>query len=397
VYLVIVDGLGAEAATAARMPRLTAAAARPGGSWVTARAVMPTRTNANHASLLTGVFADVHGITGNWYGTGHAERELDAPELLDVETLFTTLARERPEARTVAAFAKGKLRRLFGAAPGQRAPTRSWSPPRSEVYAARDAETMAGFRALVAEAEPALGVVALADVDGAGHAHGPASAAYATAVAAADEQIGLLVDDLVRTGAWARSVVVVTADHGFEALHPGAAGHLEVAALAPPGVQLVSDGGVAHAYPGDGGPAGEAALRALVERARAHPGVAAVYARRAGLGAPAVPADWRLQHPRAGDVLLVAARGVTFVDGPTDPTRAFAGNHGSPRERAVPLVIAGGHPALRRMPAGTSASAVDVAPTIAALLGIPPPRRGDGARIPSGAGGRVLPVVAGGE
>src|SRR5262245_7106547 len=69
VILVIVDGLDAKAATSERMPRLTAAA-RESGSWLTADAVMPTRTNPNHTSLLTGAQPAAHGITGNWYWNG---------------------------------------------------------------------------------------------------------------------------------------------------------------------------------------------------------------------------------------------------------------------------------------------------------------------------------------
>src|SRR5678815_4176541 len=75
VYLVIVDGLDVEAGTPERMPHL-AAAVGTNGSWLTASAVMPTRTNPNHASLLTGVQPSAHGITGNYYWDGTAEREM---------------------------------------------------------------------------------------------------------------------------------------------------------------------------------------------------------------------------------------------------------------------------------------------------------------------------------
>lgn len=385
VYLVIVDGLGADAATPQRMPRL-AAAARGDGSWLAATAVMPTRTNPNHASVLTGTQPAGHGVTGNWYWTGSAGREMADPSLLEVETLFAAIERQRPALVTAAAFAKAKLRQLLVGS------DISWRPEHDDVYAARDDETMAGFRALVRTHRPAFAMVALADVDGFGHRYGPGAASYPAAVRHADQLIGALYDDLVAAGRWSRSVVFVTADHGFDALRSGGGGLIEPAAVVAGGAHLVSDGGVAHVY---AGPAGS--LEATIATARRHAGVAAVYARAPRPDAPPLPVAWRLDHPRTGDVLLVARPGFTFVGGPSDPTRRFRGNHGGPGERQVPLIVVGGHPVLRKAPAGFEPSVIDVAPTIARLLGIEPPRRRDVGPVAAADQGRVLTELIGGQ
>jgi hypothetical protein len=392
VYLVIVDGLGADAATLEHMPRL-AAAARPDGSWLTATAVMPTRTNPNHASLLTGAQPAAHGITGNWYWNGIAERELADPALLEVETLFTAIERQRPALTTVAAFAKAKLRRLFGPAPGrQSGPDVSWRPADDAVYAAHDAETMAGFRSLVETFRPAFAVVALADVDSAGHRDGPGTASYWKAVGNVDQLIGTLLDDLERTGRWDRAVVLVTSDHGMMALDRGPGGWIDAAAVAAGGAHFVSDGGLAHVYAGPPG-----SLEATVTKARRHEGVSAVYARAPRLGAPAPPVDWHANHPRMGDLTLVARPGFTFVAGRRDPTRRFRGNHGSPVERPVPLIVVGGHPALAEAPGGLQASVADVAPTIARLLDLAPPQRLNGTPVAAPDRGQVLEPLLGGQ
>ncbi len=95
VYLVIVDGLDARLADAAHMPRLfDAVAHEPAHSSVfpAAHAVMPARTNPNHVTLLTGVYADAHGVTGNayWSRTPGAPPEmLEDAARIEVETLFT--------------------------------------------------------------------------------------------------------------------------------------------------------------------------------------------------------------------------------------------------------------------------------------------------------------------
>src|SRR5207244_10050516 len=118
-----------------------------------------------------------------------------------------------------------------------------------------DGETIGALLALAAEAEPDLVVMNLCDVDGTGHAHGPESAEYARAVAAADTAIARLLDDLHARARWDRSVVIVTADHGMSAVGPTPERPRPVISLGPVlreagvgGVTLVGDGRVEHVY-----------------------------------------------------------------------------------------------------------------------------------------------------
>src|SRR5439155_591034 len=184
----------------------------------------------------------------------------------------------------MAALGKPKLARLFAGVPArQRAPDMLWSPERlpparrdpASGYAP-DAETMGAVLALAAAAEPDLAVLNLSDVDRTGHARGPDGPEYVRPVAGA-AAAGDAAEPLAR-----------------------------VAALA-----------------------------------RAAPGVAEVLAR---LPVPDVPTlgavhpDWHLDHPRTGELLLVAAPGHQFVD-PFDPVEAgLLGNHGGPEDLAGALV-----------------------------------------------------------
>src|SRR5262249_50791304 len=104
--------------------------------------------------------------------------------------------------------------------------------------------------------------------------------------------------------------------------------------------------------------------------------------------------DWHLGHERTGDLLLVAAPGYEFVD-PFDPVDAgLLGNHGAPGEQPVPLVVSGGFPGLRHAAPGTPAPAlVDIAPTIATLLGLRLPHRLDGSPLAAELVGRPLAAV----
>ena len=66
VVLIVVDGLDAREVTEDVMPGLTRAwRSSPWCPGTESLASMPTRTNSNHATLITGVHPEVHGITGN--------------------------------------------------------------------------------------------------------------------------------------------------------------------------------------------------------------------------------------------------------------------------------------------------------------------------------------------
>src|SRR5437879_1172032 len=425
VYLVIVDGLDARLADAAHMPRLFAAVAHePAHSSVfrDAHAVMPARTNPNQVRLLTGAYAEAHGITGNayWSRTPGAPPEMveDAARI-EVETLFTVAETMMPSLVALGEVGKPKLARLFAAVPGQYAPDVLWSPDRlpperreaASGYSP-DGETIGALLALAAEAEPDLVVMNLCDVDGTGHAHGPESAEYARAVAAADTAIARLLDDLHARARWDRSVVIVTADHGMSAVSPTPEHPQPVISRGPVlreagvgGVTLVADGGVEHVYAGrvaaSATTVGDAAetLGRVAALARTTPGVAEVLARLPVPGVPTLHAahpGWHLDHPRTGELLLVAASGHQFLD-PFNPVDAsLRGNHGGPEELAVPLVVTGGWAGLHAAPRGTpSPGAVDVAPTIAALLGLRAPRLLDGHRVPPARAGHPIAALLG--
>src|SRR3989441_502246 len=426
VYLVIVDGLDARLADAAHMPRLfDAVAHEPAHSSVfrDAHAVMPARTNPNHVTLLTGAYAEAHGITGNayWSRTPGAPPEmLEDAALIEVETLFTVAETRAPSLVTLGVVGKPKLAHLFAAVPGrQHAPDVLWSPERlpperreaASGYSP-DGETIGAVLALAAEAEPDLVVMNLCDVDGAGHAHGPESAEYARAVAGADAAVARLLDDLHAHGRWGRSVVIVTADHGMSAVSPTAEHPRPVISLGPVlreagvgGVTLVADGGVEHVYAervaASATTVGDAAETrgGVAAPARPTPGVAEVLARLPVSGVPTLDAahpGWHLDHQRTGELLLVAASGHQFVD-PFNPGEAnLRGNHGGPENLAVPLVVTGGWTGLRAAPRESPPpGAVDVAPTIAALLGLRAPRLLDGHPGPPGRARHPCPAGLG--
>src|SRR5262245_622055 len=87
---------------------------RDSGHWRQARAVVPSFTNPNNLSIVTGVPPAIHGISGNYFWDSGAGREvmMNDPQFLRCPTLLATLA--GAGARCVVITAKDKLRRLLG-------------------------------------------------------------------------------------------------------------------------------------------------------------------------------------------------------------------------------------------------------------------------------------------
>lgn len=101
-----------QAIAAGAMPYL--AAALPGGTDRLADCVVPSFTNPNNLSIVTGVPPSAHGICGNYFFDREADAEvmMNDPRYLRCGTILAAFAREG--ARLAVVTAKDKLRRLLG-------------------------------------------------------------------------------------------------------------------------------------------------------------------------------------------------------------------------------------------------------------------------------------------
>jgi phosphonoacetate hydrolase len=87
---------------------------RQAGYLGTAEAAMPTFTNPNNVSIVTGAPPSVHGIAGNYYLDRETGREIMMTDerLMRSETILSLMAADG--VKTAAITAKDKLRRLLG-------------------------------------------------------------------------------------------------------------------------------------------------------------------------------------------------------------------------------------------------------------------------------------------
>jgi phosphonoacetate hydrolase len=116
VVVVCVDGCEPdyfdEAVAHGAMPWLSAA--RAGGTALVGDCVMPSFTNPNNLSIVTGAPPSVHGISGNYFWDPQAGVEvmMNDPKYLRAETILARLA--EAGAAVAVVTAKDKLRRLLG-------------------------------------------------------------------------------------------------------------------------------------------------------------------------------------------------------------------------------------------------------------------------------------------
>jgi predicted AlkP superfamily pyrophosphatase or phosphodiesterase len=221
------------------------------------------------------------------------------------------------------------------------------------------------------------------------HQAGARSLGAQTALVLADTRVGRIVAASRAAGTYASTTFVVVSDHGFKTFKQRIRGNVLLQSRGLGDVAwAIAEGGTAMIYVTGAGLADKprtiAAIKAAVTGAD---GVAEVLTPE-DFARTGFPSPDRL--PRMADVVVAAKDGVAFIDG-TDgpaieavPPGANTGAHGylntDPDMRAI--FIAAGAGVKRGATLGTIRN-LDVAPTIAAWLGV---------ALPS-ATGRVLPIV----
>jgi len=353
VVVLCIDGCEPDYLTrameAGAMPYL--AAALGGGTWAIGDCVIPSFTNPNNLSIVTGAPPSVHGICGNYFYDRAAGVEvmMNDPKYLRAETI---LARFSAQGVTVAVVtAKDKLRRLLGhEMKGTCFSAETAEPdvlelvgrPRPSVYSAALSEFVfaAGVK-LLGTARPDL--MYLSTTDYVQHKHAPGTPA-------ANDFYRMLDGYLAQLEAGG-ATLALTADHGMNA-KTDAAGRPNVVYL-----QDVLDGwlGVGRArvilpitdpYVVHHGALGSFATvyvpegseaAPVIERLARLPGMELVVGRAEGCRRFELPED------RMGDVIVVSERhtvlGTSAAKHDLSGLDAPLRSHGGLSEQRVPIVL----------------------------------------------------------
>jgi predicted AlkP superfamily pyrophosphatase or phosphodiesterase len=193
VVIISEDGMRPDVLTEDRAPTHVALM-KQGATAKLAETIRESDTLPSHASMLSGVSADSHGL---WWNSYHADRGY-----IHVPTIFS--AAHAAGLTTAMIVGKPKLRHI--AIPG------------TVDYFERPSYLCGGVAKRAAEyfvaSKPDLLFVHFSDPDEYGHSNGWMSAEYLKAVANSDHCLATVLDAIDASGLAATTMVIVTADHG---------------------------------------------------------------------------------------------------------------------------------------------------------------------------------------
>lgn len=203
VIIIGVDGFSPNGLEHAQTPHLRALIAT-GAHTMHARAVMPTSSSPNWASMIMGAGPEQHGVTSNEWQTNKFEI---APIVVGsggiFPTIFGVLREQRPNS-VITCFHDWEG---FGRLLERNAP--------NVIEHVKDAiETTSRTVRYLKTAKPTFLFVHFDCVDHAGHGFGWDSPQYYKSVELVDSLIGALEEAIRSAGMKEKSVLLITADHG---------------------------------------------------------------------------------------------------------------------------------------------------------------------------------------
>jgi len=361
VILLSLDGTRPEDLAASDLPTF-ARLRREGASAERLIPVFPSNTFPNHVSLVTGVIPERHGIVSNVFRDperGVFRYEGD-PTWLEAEPLWSILDRFGiPSASYHWVGSEGAWRNGRG--------PRYWKRFRSSTPEKRKVEQILGWLDLPAEDAPRLITAWFRGADHAGHRHGPGTEAVAKGLREQDAALASLLAGIEARGLWERLTLLLVSDHGMIAVER------EVDLF-----RALRARGVSASVRGAGGFAILELLPAEREGARevaASLDLEVIYRDEAGASH-----ELSLDNVRYGAGVVVAAPGVAITRraggaaGLISDVLDQRGAHGYWPElpEMGGIFIARGRNVTRGSELGV-VRALDVAPTVLDLLGVPRP------------------------
>ena len=211
VVIIGVDGLSPAGIRQATTPTLDSLM-KQGASTLEARAVMPSSSSPNWASMMMGATPEQHTVTSNdWQPADVRDSSFCGGEPGALwPTIFRVLRDTYPDADLACFYDWSGFGRLV-------------EPGIATMLADTRGEdrTAAAAAEYLAEYKPLFTFVHLDHVDHAGHEHTWGSSEYVLAVEKADRLIGEVVLGLRQGGIADQTVVLVTSDHGGQGTKHG--------------------------------------------------------------------------------------------------------------------------------------------------------------------------------
>jgi predicted AlkP superfamily pyrophosphatase or phosphodiesterase len=368
----------------------------------------PSVTWINHTTLVTGVNPRKHGVLFNGLLVRNGatqppaiEQWRDKADLVHVPTVYDAAFKaglKTAQVDWVAILNSGTITHEFleipkmGGAIEQEMVNagqitwddiRDWKIGRTIVW--RDAIWTKAAIQIVESHRPNLLLYHLLTTDAVNHANGPGTVASYAAYAYADRLVGDLLDSLTRSGLRDRATIIVSTDHGFKKVQKLIYTNV---ALREAGLLRVKEGKVesCDAYVMPQGGMAFVYVTDPTRRAELLPRLKTLCASLEGVGqvldgndGPSLGMPTPSENGGMGDFVLYPKEGYAFfqgVDGAdvVREAKTYLGTHGYPNTdpQLDGIFLASGYgikPGMK-LP---RVSNLDVAPTIAELLGVPLP------------------------
>lgn len=203
IILIGVDGMSPDGMRKANTPIMDELM-KNGTHSFTARAVLPSSSGANWASMLNGAGPEQHGVVSNsWRADNFVLPSTVVNDANKFPSVFRVMRDQMPDAVIGAIYQWTPIENFFEAS----AVDYSISPKDE------DATTDTAVK-YITEYKPDFTFIHLDHVDGAGHGAGHGTPTYHKAVEKADSLIGLIVQATKDAGIFDDTIIMVSADHG---------------------------------------------------------------------------------------------------------------------------------------------------------------------------------------
>lgn len=346
ILIILVDGFGMDYLEASDMPNLKRMGKEGGMKAV--RSVIPSVTNVNNASVITGSFPSEHGVTTNYQ---YDRRTRTASEMESAEFVLRPTIFEKARKlglRTALVSSKDKVRTLCSRGAdivlSAEKPESKWIEkigPKENMYSAN--VNYWTFRAArhILKTE-SVDLMYLSTTDYMMHTYGPREAPSLEHLHRLDKLLADIVDDHPGIE------IYLTADHGMNAKDEGLnpALILREKSIQSEAIPIIRDAHKTH-HNNLGG-----ACYIYLERNDDKTRAVEVLTRTEGVeevfAAKTAAREFHLHPDRIGDIFLLAKKNYVFgeLDKSREPVKVRS--HGSRHESQIPLLIYGVKPDMNR-------------------------------------------------
>lgn len=203
VVVIGFDGLSPDGLAHAKTPNFDKII-REGASTMHARAVLPTSSSTNWASMIMGAGPEQHGITSNnWEKNNFVLPTVVKSEDFIFPTIFNDINKQIPDAEIGAIYHWGGFGRLF-----------EKSAVNYDINTATEDETAKVASTYIKENNPTFTFIHFDHVDHAGHEFGHGTSEYYKSVEKADTLLAEVMEAITSSEMANETLVIITADHG---------------------------------------------------------------------------------------------------------------------------------------------------------------------------------------